>query len=564
MEFLFDAAIRFRATVPGINLTEIIPGWSEQTVTDAMVRVAQSKFDECIQIAARDVRFVCFICDAGTVVNGKVIHGAFTNPIHIDDIITLPPFENVHWDAACYQTFFRETFTTYSGEDAQASLEICGVVCDNLPAQVVGLRNFLAEDHGRWAGIMHIPCCNHMINLVFVQALKQGFFREVVSSLPGVIQAMNSEYALQVTRKQCPKIIRTRWVYLVDILGFLINHYFEVHEVLQLIDPADILRVYRPAYLLLLPLSLFSRAMETRKRILAHVIPAAREVLREWAELFQVFNDKQAIVDCLDVLTAHFLARLRRNSFDKILTALGVSPRGRAEIRTREQGFQTHGEIVPCTTPKFIAKMQSEFRFALHPLPNGQLREGSGDPSAVSQGPADFNVIAAMGDAHPAGPTDFVDVDDLVQTEPPPEPEDDPNEPSFLTLLGEEQHISLFDRLGRDLIEGIIPVALREVVRQGTHIGYAADEIRSALIEWWMADRPIPPNTRPDSYWRQIHGEGGTIARLAHVALRFITLVCSEADIERLLCKQKYIQGHSGSNYRLSTIHARLVLHESR
>jgi hypothetical protein len=30
------------------------------------------------------------------------------------------------------------------------------------------------------------------------------------------------------------------------------------------------------------------------------------------------------------------------------------------------------------------------------------------------------------------------------------------------------------------------------------------------------------------------------------------------------LCKQKYIQGHSGSNYRLSTIHARLVLHESR
>jgi hypothetical protein len=145
-----------------------------------MIRVAEAQFRDCLQVVARDVRFASLICDAGTVVNSKVVHSAFTNPLHIDDIVTLPPFENYHWDARCYQTFFRQTITVDTGEDVTISLEICGVICDNFAAKMSGLRNFLSQDAGKWTGIMHVPCLNHMINLVFYRAIREGVFPHVL------------------------------------------------------------------------------------------------------------------------------------------------------------------------------------------------------------------------------------------------------------------------------------------------------------------------------------------------------------------------------------------------
>jgi hypothetical protein len=94
-------------------------------------------------------------------------------------------------------------------------------------------------------------------------------------------------------------------------------------------------------YILFLPLILFSRALETRSRFLVDVIPAAREVLREWPKAWNFFGDCPAITGGLDILTAHFPARLRMNAFDAILKAYSLAPYGRTDIRRREAGFQT-------------------------------------------------------------------------------------------------------------------------------------------------------------------------------------------------------------------------------
>jgi hypothetical protein len=227
---------------------------------------------------------------------------------------------------------------------------------------------------------MHVPCLNHTANLVFSHAIKKNVFHQVVQAVPEIVRSLNSRPVVEIIGKQCPKIIRTRWVYLVDILGFIINYYPFVHDVLELIDGEEIASLYRPVHLLLLPLSLFSRVMETRSRILANVIPAAQEVLREWGQLLSVCSDNQGIVDCLDLLSAHFLARLRMNSFCIILTAFALSPVGRAEIRIREQGFQTQGEIDPVPTPSFVEKMQTEFALPLETMSHVQLADGGSHP----------------------------------------------------------------------------------------------------------------------------------------------------------------------------------------
>jgi hypothetical protein len=115
--------------------------------------------------------------------------------------------------------------------------------------------------------------------------------------------------------------------------------------------------------------------METRFRPLVGVIPIAQEVLREWAEITDFFGGDQVIADCMNSLTAHFLARLRRNSFELILTASAFTGLGRTEIRPREQGFQTEGEIVNPTSPPFVASMQRDFQIALQAQDGVKLRE---------------------------------------------------------------------------------------------------------------------------------------------------------------------------------------------
>jgi hypothetical protein len=392
--------------------------------------------------------------------------------------------------------------------------------------------------------------------------IREGVFPHVLEQIPELVRALTSEVALQITGEHCPKIIRTRWVDLVEIFAFIINNYPKVHHLLALIDPEEVTQLYRHLYLLLLPLSLFSRVMESQRRILAQVIPAAREVLREWSELISVFSDNEVITGCVNVLTAHFLARFRRNSFEIVVTSFALSPLGRAEIRAREQGFQTHGEMLPVPEPKFVEKMHRKFQLVLQL--SGKIPLDAGAVSAVPQETPDLNVMVDMGNPSIAESNDFVEPDEIPHAEEPPEPEDIPGQASFLELLDRELHTPFEHRLNENFLDGIIQVALGQVTAQGTYVGYPEDERRSDLMEWWMEDRDVSCHTHPDRYWRQIHGGSDRMGHLSHVALRFISLVCGEADIERLLCKQKHIQGESGSNYRMDTIHARLALHETR
>jgi hypothetical protein len=101
--------------------------------------------------------------------------------------------------------------------------------------------------------------------------------------------------------------------------------------------------------------------METRKSILADVIPAAGKVFYEWSELLNIFSGNEMVENSLNLLPAHFLARLHWNSLDIIRTAFAVSPLGRAEIRMKEHGYTTSGEILPVTEPKFVERMQIQF-----------------------------------------------------------------------------------------------------------------------------------------------------------------------------------------------------------
>jgi hypothetical protein len=115
------------------------------------------------------------------------------------------------------------------------------------------------------------------------------------------------------------------------------------------------------------------------------------------------------------------------------------------------------------------------------------------------------------------------------------------------------------------LADGILVSIRNAIARQCVHLHYNPQPIVDLFDAWWTdANERISGDVHPDSYWREYHGRSDERASLARVALRFITLGCSEADIERLLSRQKQIQQQFGTNSRTDTLQARHLLHQPR
>jgi hypothetical protein len=64
-----------------------------------MIAAAAESFQRQTIHIARDVRFVNFSCDAGTVLHIKVMHSYWANPTAVPDILPLNPQTNDNWNA---------------------------------------------------------------------------------------------------------------------------------------------------------------------------------------------------------------------------------------------------------------------------------------------------------------------------------------------------------------------------------------------------------------------------------------------------------------------------------
>jgi hypothetical protein len=548
---VLDLGVEFNKLAPGVNFADMLPSWSHGSMSERLRKCGHNAFDERFRVIQNEHRFVNLLCDAGTVNNIKLVHSALSNPTRLAEVLPLEPYDNENWTAEDYHNFFLETVTDLYRRGT-GDIEICGIICDNLPAQVSGLYSFLNIEDGPGSGIIHIPCLNHAANLVFAAAIQHSVLSEITNELPDRIRTLRSKEAVAILGNHCPGLVRTRWIYLVDVLQFILRHLAEAQSIFEIANKPPIPSHFGLAYLLLLPLWLFSRVMETRSCILGDVIPVAQEVLREWSEINGFFGDQEIVADCLNVLTANFLARLRRNAFDMILTAFAMTPRGRSHIRLAEYGFRTRGDVSAIPEGEFVLKMQHAFAHAMDVQQNKPFLDDEQRPA-----PPEFaDELSQGGDV-----LNRIDEDCLDDAQLP----FDSDVLGFKEVLEEEFAISLDERLNRNLADGIL-VRIREpIIRQALHLRYGPDQVLNLFDIWWTgADGEISFDVHADVYWREFHGRSDELARLAHVALRFVTLGCSEADIERLLSRQKQIQRQFGTNYRTDTLQARMILHRPR
>jgi hypothetical protein len=101
----------------------------------------------------------------------KVLLVHIANPPLLGESIRLEPSENLTYNAAQYGQFFTDTVPFFP----KKGIDVCGIICEDLPAQVKGLAAFLVAQTCRK---FPITCLNHICNLRFSHVVRTGPMRE--------------------------------------------------------------------------------------------------------------------------------------------------------------------------------------------------------------------------------------------------------------------------------------------------------------------------------------------------------------------------------------------------
>ena len=119
-----------------------------------------------------------------------------------------------------------------------------------------------------------------------------------------------------------------------------------------------------------------------------------------------------------------------------------------------------------------------------------------------------------------------------------------------------------------DLYENMYVTTLMVLKEKGINGPYfmenlTAEEIEDKFNTYLFADpETLTFGSRigmdPNSFWRSIPDYDGTWRAFSCLALMLISLSCSEADVERLISRQRDVQGVHATNMRVDTIEARM------
>jgi hypothetical protein len=70
---------------------------------------------------------------------------------------------------------------------AQNEYEVCGIASDNLRTQLIGVEEFIPDHDGVSMPVMHVACCNGMINLVFLSSFPMDDLSEMKTNLESIV-----------------------------------------------------------------------------------------------------------------------------------------------------------------------------------------------------------------------------------------------------------------------------------------------------------------------------------------------------------------------------------------
>lgn len=224
-----------------------------------------------------------------------------------------------------YYTFTNEIVTSILDQD----IYISSIIVDNLRAQTKGI-DFLIKSSTdkRITPIIIVHCFCHLISLVFTNTIKAcPHLQELISDIKTIINILRKNSSVQFIGKKCPCIVETRWIYLYDVLNFIVMNSEDIATILTLNKIEFKLNEYNQLLNLILPLRCFVEKMESNNSICC-----VGKYVYEMLDYFKR-GDFHLISDIFQSLYTILLARIQSNNFDLVITSYFFSSSGRAHFR---------------------------------------------------------------------------------------------------------------------------------------------------------------------------------------------------------------------------------------
>lgn len=549
---------------------DIAPQFSRITLEREVRRAAESEMQTLMKAYQR-IQFVNLKIDAGTVLNSHVTHAVLDSP-WVDLVpYVLDVVQNCCWDHSNYEAFLVQHLQTLERHDPK--LIVCSVVHDNLAVQSNAVDSVLPNWEG-FPKIIDVPCLNHMLNLVYKDSV-QG-----CGPLAGLVDRVSKWKSLfDALGLPAPSVPETRWFYIVELIAAIVSSGDLETALQQNSDVAeDILQhkaTHAPPEFLLLrdvlePLYEMSHALERQQTRLSHVIPLTRECFAKWTRIINEARS-ETFTEIVDALVSNFLARLRSNAFEEILTSYILSVEGKRELRQRLSSQTQPPRCRIAAIRELLQAMDS------YPL-SFQLFQEEADESGVDTCTSDRDSC-----------------DEAVEVSGTSGEEPAHRTPAPLTITQRRRRITasehwvlsyatLSEKLSCDLLDDALGTATCCLMRYGglDNASQVNEEhYRVALCQWINLDLDqltVQFETFSDSkavdidlfVWNHICqlARGDTAWRawmsLSNVAIRFVSAAVSEAQVERVLSKQKLIQGNHMTNVSMEGLTARLQLYGRR
>jgi len=617
---MFQLGMQFQSNIgkdEACDPGDVIVRYSDKMISQVVHVIADQTREELLG-RYRQIRLVNVKVDAGTVLRSHIVHTIIDartwtggkTPFYreklqryIWDVKTA-----MNWTTEDYAQHFVEVFSFCDAN----RLTISSVSHDNLPAQVAGLKAAARQFGGT---MLLVPCYCHLMNLVFTNTARDcavlSQFVTAATSWQTVLRSSDARKFLGFKLKTVPQ---TRWLYLFEVLldikrgiqridKFIVATGQDV-ESIRFLDDAELHQFPRSILefaSILAPLRHFTDRMERSQASLCDAIDEAEQMLASMQAYMTSLRvnrhlseaTKTHLEEVVKQLLVHFLVRFTTNAFDEACTAAALTMKCRERLRVRQSGNLTQGPP-HLATERGTADLTCSLERSLELVDERDPRRMAGVQfTAMTTRCGDEGkngvvqqLVSALNhperpeperDGGPLGNTGIAqnasDRDELDLRDGDRDTESEASPVTDAPGIGE---MSLDDLLRFDFLKEIEKRAGKTLAEYGMRV-YGDDEgdrnvrdhLRAQFDSWLYATIDQLPfsctllsqENNPYWVWSKAKLEEDW-EQFGEIARRFVTAAVSEADVERLLSRQRNIQGDRTTRVSNETLQDVLFMSE--
>ena len=388
-----------------------------------------------------------------------------------------------------------------------------------------------------------------MINLVFLNSTKKSIkLQQIINSVLEISKLIRKKDAIDFIGCKCPTFSPTRWIYILDILLFLLSKRTEINNYIQIQNSKEpeqydlINEDMEFAYQVLILLKLFSLIVEKNNFQLYNIVLLVREFFMELNNVY-VSTENPDYKEIVNIIDASFRAKCLNNAYNETVTAYVLSSCGRAEIRKKYESIRTiNPGSLSFTTPfETLRQERIQFEHRQTPLITDVILQESFSIYDENDIQDEFNEQILKFD----------------------ENKDSGSNDTYNEIINEPFE----KRIKQDIFRNLYQIAKSELIEKGKILDIS-DEYIEEMLDIFLFEDPRKldfmrySHENPYLFWRQAYCYDEQWELFSDLALRYESSFSSEAIVERFLSIQKSIQNDKMSNVSVPVVKSRLRLHE--